>query len=53
MVTQGGGKVREPWGGVPYKIDNTELERKGSETFMELETRMLALGPALQRYLYS
>jgi hypothetical protein len=40
---QGGGRVREPWGSVPYKIDNTELERKGNETFMELETAMLTL----------
>jgi hypothetical protein len=24
-------------------MDNTELERKGNETFMELETGMLAL----------
>jgi hypothetical protein len=38
---QGGGRVREPWGSVPYKIDNTELERKGNETFMELEMGML------------
>jgi hypothetical protein len=40
---QVGGRVREPWGSVPYKIDNTELEREGNETFIELETGMLPL----------
>jgi hypothetical protein len=33
--------LREPWGGFPYKIDKAEVERKGNEMFMVLETGML------------
>jgi hypothetical protein len=36
-------RARLPWRLVPYKIDNTDRERKRRETFMDLETRILTV----------